>query len=241
MFAHFQSAKGLIVKKLFLFVVFIVSTSVTCGPLTNAYGQWYGAGGMGLGYGMGMGWGGAAGGVGEIYSGMGNLVRSEGERNVLNAEAEKRYQQSLQEHEKARTLHLENQQKIHAEMQKRKREAKAQDAQDLENRLAARERQQEFLDAHRPQPLASSQFDPATASIDWPPALRATDFDDFRKSIETLFQTRAKYGPTSDTSRQINKAVGDLKDLLRSQILKIPGSDYSEARKFLDRLAVTVL
>ena len=232
-----QLAKGLTVKKQFLFVVLFLATGVIASP-TSVFGQWYGGGYGGYG---GMGWGGAAGGVGEIYSGMGNLVRSEGERNVMNAEAEKRFQQAAQENEKARALHLENQKNIHAEQLRRRREAKAQNAEDREAALAARERQQEFLDAHRPQPLDKSQFNPATATIDWPFALRAADFNDLRNSIDMLFVARAKYGPTSDGTRQLTKGIADLKDLLRSQILKIPGSDYSEARKFLDRLAVSVL
>lgn len=232
---RFQLAKGVNVKKQFLFVILFLTTGLINLP-TSAFGQWYGGGGYG-----GIGWGGAAGGVGEIYSGMGNLVRSEGQRNVLNAEAEKQYQQALQENEKARAMHLENQKNIHAEQLRRRREAKAMNAEDREAALAARERQQEFLDAHRPQPLDKSQFNPSTASIDWPPALRASDFSDLRNSIEMLFQSRSKYGANSDVTRQITKAVGELKDLLRSQILKIPGSDYSEARKFLDRLAVSVL
>lgn len=235
---RFPLAKGLNVKKQFLFVILFLAAGLISSPI-SAFGQWYGGGGYG-GYG-GLGWGGAAGGVGEIYSGMGNLVRSEGQRNVMNAEAEKRFQQAAQENEKARSMHLENQQKIHAEQLRRRREAKALDAEDREAALVARERQQEFLDAHRPQPLDKSQFNPATASVDWPYALRATDFNDQRSSIEMLFQARSKYGPTSDGTRQLTKAIAELKDLLRGQILKIPGSDYSEARKFLDRLAVSVL
>ena len=238
---RFQSAKGLNVKKQFIFFALLLSISATCCSLTSGYDNWYGAG-MGAmgGYGMGgWGWGGAAGGVGEIYSGMGNMVRAEGQRNLLDAQAEKTQQQAWQEHEKARTLHIENQQKIHAELQKRKRESQAQDAEDREAARAARERQQAFMDAHRPQPLASNQFDPATATIDWPPALRASGFDELRKSLDTSLQNRSKYGSTSDLSRQISRTIGELKDLLRSQILTIPMPDYSEARKFLDRLAVS--
>ena len=109
---RFQSAKGLNVKKQFIFFALLLSISATCCSLTSGYDNWYGAG-MGAmgGYGMGgWGWGGAAGGVGEIYSGMGNMVRAEGQRNLLDAQAEKTQQQAWQEHEKARTLHIENQQ-----------------------------------------------------------------------------------------------------------------------------------
>ncbi len=226
-------------KKQIQFLALLIAAA--CCSITNAYDQFYGGGYGGYGGYGGWGWGGAAGGVGEIYSGMGNLVRSEGQRNMMNAQAEKTYQQAVQENEKARALHLENQQKIHAEMQKRKREARANDAQEREEARIARERQQEFLDAHRPQPLDATQFNPSTASIDWPPAVRASDFDNLRMSIETMFMARSKYGVTSDGTRQLTKAIGDMKDLLRSQILKIPGSDYSEARKFLDRLAASVL
>ena len=53
---------------------------------------------------------------------------------------------------------------------------------------------------------------------------------------------RMRSDMTSDRfdSSKIDKNVQEMRDLLRSEILTIPLHDYSEARKFLDSMAVSV-
>ncbi|HEY0983174.1 MULTISPECIES: hypothetical protein [unclassified Schlesneria] len=241
------SAKGLMMKTPVVIAILALAAALPSGSSTYAYDNWYGAGGLGGMYGgyggyggFGWGWGGAAGGVGQIYSGMGNLVRAEGQRNVLDSQAEINLQKALQENEKARTLHLENQQKIHAEKLRREREAKARNNEDRRMAIESRARQQQFLEAHRPQPLPSSQLDPASGTIHWPTALRNSIFDEGRQSIESMLEKFTKYGPTNDLTMQIGSAINELKTKLRGQILAMSMPEYTESRQFLDSLAESV-
>jgi len=176
---------------------------------------------------------------GLVQAGMGNLVQAEGQRNVLNSQAAIGYQQAWQENEKARQMHIETQDKIHYDVLKRKRESQAQDAEDREAARASRERAQQFLDAHRPQPLSASQLDLTKATVSWPIALKSADFDSLRGTTENLLQERVKYGANAESTRQLTLAAGAMKDILRGNILKVPGSDYSTARKFLDSMAAS--
>ncbi len=238
-----HSAKGLDVRKLFLLASLMFVAAVTLAPPATAYDN-FGMYGMGMGMGMGggwggYGWGGSQGGIGGIYDGQANVIRSEGMYNQMNSQAAINYQKANQENEKARALHLENQQKIHEEKLKRTREAKVRQSEERVENMAARERQQEFIDAHKPQPLAGSQLDPSTGQINWPSPLRTSEFDDLRKAVEAFFETQTKYGSTSDLTIQIVRKVGEMKDLLRKQILSMPMPEYSESRKFLDSLAAS--
>jgi hypothetical protein len=236
-----RSAKGLDVRKLFMLASLLFVAALTLASPATAYDNFgmYGMGvGMGGGWG-GYGWGGSQGGIGGIYDGQANVIRSEGMYNQMNSQAAINYQKANQENEKARALHLENQQKIHEEKLKRTREAKVRQSEERVETMAARERQQQFMDAHRPQPLAGSQLDPSTGRINWPSPLMTSEFDDFRKAVEAFFETQMKYGSTSDLTIQIVRKVGEMKDLLRKQILNMPMPEYSESRKFLDSLAAS--
>ena len=157
----------------------------------------------------------------------------------MNSQSAINYGKAAQENEKARSLHIENSTKIHEERLKRTREAKVRQSEERVENLATRERQQEFIDAHKPKPLPISQLDTSTGRINWPMALRTSDFDDLRKSMEQLFETQSKYGNTSDLTIQIAEKVGQMKSLLRSFIRKMPMPEYSESRKFLDSLAAS--
>ena len=235
------TAKGLDVKKLLIITSLCLTAAMTWTSPATAYDN-FGMYGMGMGmggWGGGYGWGGSQGGIGGIYDGQANVIRAEGMYNQMNSQAAINYQKANQENEKARALHLENQQKIHEEKLKRTREAKVRQSEERVENMAARERQQEFIDAHKPQPLAGSQLDPSTGRINWPSPLRTSQFDDFRKAVEAFFETQTKYGSTSDLTIQIVRTVGDMKDLLRKQIRTMPMPEYSESRKFLDSLAAS--
>ena len=233
--------KGLDVRKLYILASLFLTVTVMSVTPATAYDNFgmYGAGmGMG-GWGGGYGWGGSQGGIGGIYDGAANVIRSEGMYNVMNSQSAINYGKAAQEGEKARALHIENSTKIHEERLKRTREAKVRQSEERVENLATRERQQEFIDAHKPKPLPISQLDSSTGRINWPMALRTSEFDDFRKSMEQLFETQSKYGNTSDLTIQIAEKVGQMKSLLRSFIRKMPMPEYSESRKFLDSLAAS--
>ena len=75
--------------------------------------------------------------------------------------------------------------------------------------------------------------------MSWPIALKSADFDSLRGTTENLLQERVKYGANAESTRQLTLAAGAMKDILRGNILKVPGSDYSTARKFLDSMAAS--
>ncbi len=222
----------------------------------NSYGQWYMspysqgyagytspyASGYGIsqGYGVfdpynggypplygGYGAGQSQGGINA--SGLANLIRSEGEYNESNAKAAGEYQ-------KARSQWIENQNRIHEELLSRKRSSQAIANQDHETARATRERQQEFIAAHRPPPLSSDLLDPDTGNIEWPVALKSGEFDGMRLELEALFEARSKNGVTAENRSQLLNKIRDTQDLLRGEVLQIPLPDYTESRRFLERM-----
>ena len=209
-----------------------------------AWGQWYsggngygGAAATGYGYGAAMGYGGGGFSASDpvsnytnaVYSGMSNLIRSQGQYNEQTARAMINYQQ-------ARNIYIDNQQKALNARQSMTRQLRAQDVADNEAAHAALARADEFIAAHQPLPLANSQLNPSTGRIDWPVALMGTDFDDLRNSLDKLFETRLKTGATSAVASEIEKKTGELKDSLRQHITMMPLKDYSEGRRFLDSM-----
>jgi hypothetical protein len=167
------------------------------------------------------------------YTGMSNLLRSEGAYDVEESEA-------VINGERARTKYIDNQQKIFQARQAVKRVGMAAHAEDRETHKADRARQEEFLAAHKPQPLSHEHLDPWNGTIQWPAALMESDFDELRNSLSDLFGQKARGYDKSAVESKIDKDVQEMRDLLRSQILTIPLHDYSEARKFLDSMAVSI-
>ena len=120
-----------------------------------------------------------------------------------------------------------------------KRNVQALNMQEHEASVAARMRQEEFQATHRPMPLPTDQVNLSTGAIHWPEILKAEHFTMARKSLDSLFEERARYGMDADRSTKIKLKAAELKEVLRSHIQDIPLAQYSEARKFLDRLVAT--
>jgi hypothetical protein len=167
------------------------------------------------------------------YSGMSNLLRSQGFYDVEESQA-------MINSERARTKYIDNQQKLFYVRQSQKRAGLVAHSQDREIRRADRARQEEFYAAHRLQPLSHEQLDPWSGTIQWPAALLQSEFDELRSSLDELFGQKARGYEKSTVASKIDQNVQEMRDLLRSQILTIPLHDYSEARKFLDSMAVSV-
>ena len=195
----------------------------------------YGVGiGNGLSYGIGLGnYSGAQTAYSADAIGMANLVRAQGAYNQDTAKA-------MLSYERARSEYMENQQRAISARMANKRMAQADDAKQREEEHATQTRVAEFTATHKPSPLSQSQLDPTTGKIQWPVILTSKDFDEFRQSLDSMFETRSKSGQTAVLSTQISKKAGEMKDALRKQILTLPLPEYSEARRFLDSMAVTV-
>lgn len=208
----------------------------------------YGLGpGWGTGVGGALGWGGGYGlGYGLGYGGfqqdtpwssetkaMGHLVRAQGQYEESQAKA-------AVDLELARRRYIENQQKVMATRQEMRRSAMSLTAQQQEANRTARMRQEEFAAAHQPQPLSSKQVNPQTGRIAWPEILQAPVFTESRAVVDDLFEKRVRYGSTDEMNAQIKAQIGTLKETLRQQITAIPLAQYTDARKFLDRLVASV-
>ena len=77
----------------------------------------------------------------------------------------------------------------------------------------------------------------SSGKIHWPESLADAAYADNRKSLESLFATRAHTGTTADLSEAIKTEVKSLHSELRKHIRELKTQDYIEARKLLDGLA----
>ena len=64
------------------------------------------------------------------------------------------------------------------------------------------------------------------------------DFEESRKNLETLLADRSKTG-NSELKPQIKRQIHEMKETLHQHVLQLPIEEYSEARQFLDQLAVS--
>lgn len=164
-----------------------------------------------------------------VYSGMANVIRSEGSYNRQTA-------RGMIDYEKARQLYADNQIRVLNTRRAIYRIRLAARIEDLELQHASLARANAFIAAHRPQPLDSPHLEASTGTIKWPVILLSPDFDDLRKQVDADFAGRASQGYDPDASIEIKKHVRELRDRLHEEILKHPLENYSQARQFLDQL-----
>jgi hypothetical protein len=194
--------------------------------------------GFGLGFGLGMGYGGGYGfGGGTAASnymyGMSNVIRAEGEYNMMTSAAGVNY-------EEARSRYLDNQKKWWQNYlqgqeahQKMMAEKYAREKHSPEALAAA-------ASSGLPQQLSPDALDPVTGQITWPEVLQDDKYAAERKELEQLVELRAKTTQTAGNAAAIRAAVDKLTALLRKDVQTIPANDYMAARKFLDSLAWVV-
>lgn len=100
---------------------------------------------------------------------------------------------------------------------------------------------EEFNHARLPQELSANELDAARGIIQWPGALNRKEFDDNRAKLEGLFSEAAadpvNSGLGTQNYRDIQAAVGELSDKLRSEIKQFSPDEYIPATKFLKSLA----
>jgi hypothetical protein len=89
------------------------------------------------------------------------------------------------------------------------------------------------------EPVSADLLNPETGKIVWPKALLDSKYTAKRTEIEKLFELRAKTsgGPNSQTKIQV--ATGELASLLKTNIKNMSSTDYMNAKKFLDSLALS--
>lgn len=89
-----------------------------------------------------------------------------------------------------------------------------------------------------PRRLASTQLDPVTGEIAWPPLLTERAFTDNRQFLQGKFAERAKQGGSIDIDQieEVEEAVDEFKEELKDVALRRSPKHYGAARSFLDSL-----
>ena len=89
-----------------------------------------------------------------------------------------------------------------------------------------------------PKPLSPSQVDPVSGRIDWPSALRQTNFDSQRNEVDQVFVARARYGGLSYSDQiTARQAIDGMFDGLKEQIREMPPPEYIACRGLLQSLS----
>jgi hypothetical protein len=89
-----------------------------------------------------------------------------------------------------------------------------------------------------PSRSSGSQIDSITGEISWPFVLQASEFDEYRKTIDELFKYRAVTGSVMgrDPYLQTRAATDDLMTAFRGQIRELRPNEFTEGRQFIEML-----
>lgn len=159
--------------------------------------------------------------------GLADLLRSQGQQAVLNAEAAVRLAEAhrkwLENREAAVESYYETRQRA-AEWRQAERGPRP-DAETIA-RLAR---------ARRPDRLGPDQLERLTGRLHWPVLLRSEAFTDVRSELELLFDRRA-YRQYLDTREylRVRELSGAMQTSLTERIREVPANDYIQAKRFLE-------
>ncbi len=203
-------------------VVAAVTLAVVGGAAWPAAAQW----------GMGFNRGGYASTAGQAADyGMSEMMRAQGYQNLENSQAAQNWEQ-------AKTQEIQNRLRwteTYFEMRKVNREAKAAE----QGPPVTQEQAIRMAKMAAPPRLASTQLDPVTGHIQYPPVLMDDIYTEYRKRLDRLFADRAASGGSIQFSelRDIQSTVTKFIDVLKQNVKNYPAGDYGRARTFLDSLS----
>ena len=163
--------------------------------------------------------------------GMSEMMRAQGYQNLQNAEAAKNW-------EDAKTVDIQNRLRwteTYFEMRKVNREAKAAE----QGPPVTQEQAIRMAKMAAPPRLGSTQLDPVTGHVAYPPVLLDDIYSDYRKRLDQFFADRAAAGGSVQYSemREFQSNVSKFIDVLKQNVNNYPAGDYGKARTFLDSLA----
>jgi hypothetical protein len=199
----------------------VVAGAVAAGP---AVAQWGG--------GFGFNRGGYASTAGQAAAyGMSEMARAQGYQNLKNSEAAKNW-------EEAKTQEIQNRLRwteTYFEMRKVNREAKAAE----QGPPVTQEQAIRMAKMAAPPRLGSTQLDPVTGHVDYPPVLMDDIYTEYRKRLDRFFADRAAAGGSVQFAeqREFDSTVSKFIDVLKQNVNSYPAGDYGRARTFLDSLA----
>ncbi len=163
--------------------------------------------------------------------GMSEMMRAQGYQNLQNAEAAKNW-------EEAKTQEIQNRLRwteTYFEMRKVNREAKAAE----QGPPVTQEQAIRMAKMAAPPRLGSTQLDPVTGHVAYPPVLMEDIYTDYRKRLDQFFADRAAAGGSVQYGemREFQSNVSKFIDVLKQNVNNYPAGDYGKARTFLDSLA----
>jgi hypothetical protein len=219
----------------------LLALSLTLVIAADASAQNYGyrGGGYGGGYGGGFGgWGLAGAGstaFGSAMLGTAAATYAAGTYNLNTAQAGTYYQQAYQQW----IMNQKLREQTYFDMRRMNASYRAEEA--MQHPHATPEEVQEFNRSRLPAELSVNEFDPAHGVIEWPALLKRPEFNDDRARLEGLFSEAAadphNAGLGTQNYRDIQNAVGQMSDKLRSEIKDVSPDEYIPSSKFLKSLA----
>ena len=169
----------------------------------------------------------------SFLNGAAAVINSEGVYNLYTAKA-------MSDYEDARAKYLMNRREATKNYFAGKELYNAQ-------QVAKRDRNRERNEALRelqavksdvPSPLGPDAFNPETGKVAWPKALRDSQYASKRAEIERIFSQSTTSGSTQN-AKKVETIARQMTSALKGNITKVKTNDYIEARKFLERLAIT--
>jgi len=113
--------------------------------------------------------------------------------------------------------------------------------QEMEHSHATPEQSDGFNRARLPAVLSASEFDAMKGVIQWPALLNRKQFDDSRARLEGLFRQAAAdprgSGLGTPNYHDIQRTIGEMKNVLHSEMAQFQSDEYIPATKFLKSLA----
>lgn len=162
--------------------------------------------------------------------GLGNVIRSTGEANLLNSQAANNYEDARRKEMENRVYGTE----AYFEMQQINREAREAAA----SPRATQEDLTRYAKENAPKRLSPSELDPLTGEIGWPPLLQSAAFARDRGKLEVVFSQRAKSGRfTPEQRTEVDQRTRSMHAELKKNLSAYPPQDYVQAKKFLEQLA----
>ncbi|HWC89185.1 MAG TPA: hypothetical protein VG433_06010 [Pirellulales bacterium] len=202
-----------------LLTVGLMVSAIQCGMFSmgSAHGQ----------YRRGYGGGGGASTPAQAYAyGVGAIVRSQGQYNMMTAQAAVAAEQAKQ-------LAIQNRvdaTKAYFELKQINR-----DYQNSQRGQVSQQTMAQYYDRQKPKKLAPSQLDPVTGQIGWPVLLKAEAYQPYREQMQAIFKLWAHHQDVNHS--EVLKTSQAMQAELKKHIDELPPQDFEDAHKFIETLA----
>jgi len=163
-----------------------------------------------------------------VQRGMADIIRSTGYANLQNSAAANNY-------EEARSKALDNRIKsTQTYFEMRRLNSQYRNAE--KGPKPTQEELLRYAAARKPKQLSAHDIDPLTGQIDWPKALREPEYSKFTKTLDEMFQYKARQQGDLTYRQQasVQAVADDLAGELKKNIKIYPPEAYVAAKNFIE-------